>query len=82
MIQSTVKYQIYLFKDLHGNNWATSINDRSYDQVFIPGLKNKNGVSVTFESEAYHLDKWSKENDIEMKVIDRKEDFNGLWGNN
>lgn len=80
MTQSTVDLTIFLLKDKHGNNWSVTVNDSS-DQAQICGLKDKSGKKVYFESDAYHISTWAKENDIEFKKIIKQEDFNSLWDN-
>ena len=69
---------IYLVKDLHGNLEYASCGE-SCDIVQICTLKDKSGNKVYFESDAYHLHRWCKENDLELKVIEKEFDFEQLW---
>ncbi len=69
---------IYLTKDSHGNT-SVATCEESCDTVQICGMLNKAGEKQYFESEAYHLRSFCKENDIELRIIDRKEYFDTLW---
>jgi len=72
--------KIYLFTDSHGNKTSATCED-SCDTVQVCGMKNKEGKDTYFESDAYHLDSFARDNDIQMKIITREEDFDTLWNN-
>lgn len=44
----------------------------------VSDMLNNKGVSVCFESDAYHLKTFCKENDLGFKVVSRDEDFDSL----
>lgn len=73
-----VTTKIYLLKDSHGNKYSATVEDSS-NYAQICGLKNKDGAPVYFESEAYHLPTFCYDNNISLKVIDTKQDFDTLW---
>lgn len=73
-----VNYTIYLMIDSHGNKESVIVND-IYNIVQILGMKNKEGDRKHFESEAYHTPTFCKENNIELKIINRKDYFDDLW---
>ena len=77
-MSKTVYTKIYLFVDSHGNKTSTTCEDSS-DTVQICGMKDKEGKDTYFESEAYHAYSFCEENGIQMKIIDREEDFDTLW---
>jgi hypothetical protein len=70
--------RIYLTKDSQGNR-AYAVAEDGSNTVQICGMSNKEGEKVYFESEAYHIDSFCRENSIELKVINRVEDFDTLW---
>lgn len=73
-----VTTKIYLMKDSQGNETYAVAEDGS-NTVQACGMKNKENKDVYFESEAYHLDSFCRDNDIELKVMVREEDFDKLW---
>jgi len=73
--------RIYLFKDMHGNISSSTVEGSTYT-IQVGGLLNKEYESVYFESEAYHVDEFCSLNNIEMKIIDRVDDFESLWNSN
>ncbi len=76
-----VRTTIYLMKDSQGNKTSVTVEE-SCNDAQICGMRNKENEKVYFESDAYHIHSFCKDNDIELKVINRKEDFDTLWGNN
>lgn len=73
-----VTTRIYLMKDSHGNKASVTVEEGS-DNAQVCGMLNKAGEKVYFESEAYHISSFCDENNIELKVIDRTDDFETLW---
>jgi hypothetical protein len=73
-----VKVKIYLVKDSFNNKDACVVSD-SCETVQVCGMKDKNGESLYFESDAYHLDNWCAENGLEIKIVDHSHNFNDLW---
>ena len=69
---------IYLMKDSQGNEASVTVDDSSTNAQ-VCGLKDKNGLSVYFESEAYGIPIWANCYNIEVKEIRREEDFDTLW---
>jgi len=69
---------IYLMIDSFGNK-ASAICEESCDTVQASGLRNKAEDRVYFESEAYHLDSWCRDNGIKLKVVCAELDFDVLW---
>jgi len=76
-----VTSKIYLLVDSHGNKTSVVVNE-SCDTAQICGMKNKAGETQYFESDAYHIHTFCKEHDIELRIIDREEDFDALWKEN
>ncbi len=74
----TVYIKIYLVKDSHGNTASATCEEGS-DTVQICGMKDKSGTTQYFESEGYHLSSFCDEHGFELRVIERKEDFDALW---
>ncbi len=73
-----VTTKIYLMKDSKGNKSSVVVQDSSnYAQVC--GMQDKDGISLHFESEAYHISTFCHDNDIELKIIDTEDDFDDLW---
>lgn len=70
--------RIYLVKDSHGNR-AYAVAEDGSNTVQVCGMKNKENKDIYFESEAYHLHQFCRDNDIEIKTINRVEDFDTLW---
>lgn len=73
-----VDVKIILLKDSHGNK-ASVVYKETCDTVYIVNLKNEKGDPVYFQAEAYHIEGWAKEFDIEIKEIDSSYDFDRLW---
>lgn len=73
-----VTTRIYLMKDSEGNKTSVTVEEGA-DYAQVCGMKNKEGKSLYFESEAYNIISFCDENGIELKVIDREEDFDTLW---
>lgn len=73
-----VTSKIYLVKDSHGNTYSAVCNE-SADTIQICGMRDVNNAPVYFESEGYHLDSFCWLHGIELKIVDRVEDFNTLW---
>ncbi len=76
-----VSTRIYLMKDSQGNKTSVTVEE-ACDTALICGMKDKEGKALYFESEAYHISSFCNDNDIDLKVIDRKEDFDTLWNSN
>ncbi len=74
-----VTTKIYLMIDSHGNKASVTVEE-SCDNAQVCGMLNKEGEKVYFESDAYHIPTFCNDNDIQLKVIDRSEDFDSLWG--
>lgn len=73
-----VTTKIYLAQDSHGNRASATCED-SCDSVQLCGLKDTSGKSLYFESDAYHVPKFCEDNCIELKIIEREENFDDLW---
>lgn len=73
-----VKATIFLVQDMHGNKDYAVVGDTS-DTVQINGMRDQDGMLLHFESEAYHLKSWCKENGISCREIVRQYDFYTLW---
>jgi hypothetical protein len=73
-----VTTRIYLMKDSHGNKTSVTVEEGSCSAQ-VCGMLNKDGEKVYFESEAYHISSFCDENNIELKVVDQKFDFDTLW---
>ena len=75
-----VTTRIYLMKDSQGNKASVTVEEGCDTALIcVCGMKNKEGKDLYFESEAYHISTFCNDNDIELKVIDRKDDFDTLW---
>jgi len=70
--------KIYLLKDSFGNE-AYDVAEDGSNSVQICGLFDKDGNPVYFESEAYHLDRWSRDYGIELRILERNDDFETTW---
>ena len=77
-IKQKVHTSIYLTKDSQGNT-ASATCEEDCDQIQICGMVSYADQPVYFESDAYHLSSWCDDNNIELKVIKREEDFDDLW---
>lgn len=73
-----VKSTIFLVKDAHGNCASATSEDNSAT-IHITNIKNEVDENLHFESEAYHLKTFCKENKLEYKVIESIKDFDELW---
>ncbi len=73
-----VSYRIYLMVDSHGNK-TFAISEESCTTIQVCNMHNKAGEVQYFEAEAYHVDSFCRDNDIELKIINREEDFDSLW---
>lgn len=73
-----VTTRIYLMKDSQGNKASVTVEE-DCDTAQICGMKDKEGKDLYFESNAYHISTFCNDNNIELKVIDRKDDFDTLW---
>ncbi len=73
-----VTTKIYLLKDSHGNK-TSAVCEEGCDTVQVCGMLNKAGDKTYFESEGYHLDSFCRNNDIQIKIIEREENFDDLW---
>ena len=78
MEKAIVHSTVYLMIDSQGNKTGAIVEDPS-DTVQVCGMHDQNGESLDFESDAYHIHSWCKDNGIELKVIKREEDFDSLW---
>ena len=77
-MKTKVQTVIYLIKDTFGNKYCTSCEYET-DEVYVSQLSNKDGEMLFFESEAYHLQKFCDDNDLELKTIINHYDFDTLW---
>ncbi len=73
-----VTTKIYLCIDSHGNRASTSVED-GCDTVQLCGLRDKEGKELYFESDGWHVPNFCRDNDIQLKIIDREENFDDLW---
>ena len=71
--------KIYLLIDSHGNKAYATVEDSS-DCAQICGLSDKSGKETYFESEAYHISSYCEYNDIQLRTLEREEEFDDLWG--
>jgi len=58
-----VKFHVVAVSDSHGT-WDTSVCNEMADDVQICGMCDKDGKSLYFESDAYHLERWCNENNL------------------
>ena len=63
------KCKIYAVRDSHGNTWAECV-DEPGNTVQVYGIHDKNGEYLLFESDAFHLGLWCKENGLELVIQD------------
>ena len=75
-----IEFTIYLLKDAHGNE-AFAVVEDSYNTVQVCGMRNESGELEYFESEAHNLHSFCTRNNISMKSMKMKSDFNRLWMN-
>lgn len=61
-----VKVYAYQVADSHGNKWVELVSDVNVE-VSVWGLKDIENYTLHFEAEAYHLENWCKENDLDYK---------------
>ena len=64
--------------DSQGNKACATVEE-SCDTAQVCGLVGKDGKPVHFESDAYHIDTFCRDNDIKLSIISREEDFDVLW---
>lgn len=62
-----VELKIYHLWDEWGNE-VVCVATNSHETVCPHGLINKSGRMLYFESEAYHLERWAKDNDLGFAV--------------
>jgi len=61
-----LEYTIYVVKDSHGNiDHECSVEPSTC--ISIHGMRDKAGELLRFESDAYHLESWVIENDLEYE---------------
>jgi hypothetical protein len=70
----TVDVMIWAFRDWQGNEWV-EVTGESSDVIQVTGLVNMEGNSVYFESEAYHVEQWCRENGIRFRHEKRTIEF-------
>ena len=75
---TTVTTYIYLLRDSHGNRTSV-VCEESTNTVEVGGMLNADGNLQFFNSDAYHLWDFCKENYIYLKEIIREEDWDVLW---
>lgn len=68
------EYIIYIGVDTFGGKWST-VAEESGVIVQIYGLKKADGAPALFESEAYHLANYCKENGIQLSEFRKTEYF-------
>ena len=73
-----VRTRIYLMKDSQGNKASVTVEE-GRKPAQICGMKDKEGKDLHFESDAYRISRFCNDNNIELKVIDRNDDFDTLW---
>ena len=64
-------YKIYVVSDTLGYKQA-AVSEEGSDMVFFEGFKGNQGGVVSFEAEAYHLERWCKDKGLTLKVVDRE----------
>lgn len=69
-----IEFTAYLLWDNHGNKLGLVVNDNN-DIVCVPGLRDDEGNLLHFESEAYHLKNWVKENKLNIAEKNAHIDF-------
>lgn len=67
----------YLMLDAYGNKSSVTVEEGS-DRACFGNLKNLDGTAVYFEDKAYHITSFCETYGIQLKVIDRVEDFDIL----
>jgi len=65
-------YKIYVIEDTHGNKCGIATTDSS-DIVMVYNIYDESKKILHFESDAYHLENWCKENRLIYKEIDKSE---------
>lgn len=73
-----IEFKIYLLIDSHGNQTAVVVEDSS-QTVQVCGLKQSNGEPFNFEAEDYHLERFCKQYEIELRVTSECLDFQMTW---
>lgn len=61
-----IGFLVYAVWDGH-DNFDSAVVDESCETIQITGMKSKNGDSLHFESDAYHLENWCNENNLEYQ---------------
>lgn len=64
-----MQYKIYAYRitDVHGNTWTDVISEPN-KTVHVYGILDELGQSLHFESEAYHLWKWTSDNNLTLEA--------------
>lgn len=70
--------KIYLMVDRLRNKASVTVEDSS-ETAQVCGLRDIDGKLLHFESDAYHIPTWCKDNNIVLKVVDKEEKFWDLW---
>lgn len=73
-----VHVNIYLVKDSFGNQCSATCEDGS-DIIQICEMLDQSGKDLYFESEAYHLNTWCNDYDLELKKVEDIHSFDTLW---
>lgn len=73
-MEVTVQYKIYVVKDSFKNIWSI-VTDEDYNDVQICGMVRDDGEKLYFESEAYHIEQWCRENKLDLRVFHKSERF-------
>ena len=74
-----VRTTIFLLKDSFGTIDSVTVEDTTCNASTSCELRNEKGERTCFDSEAFHLQNFCEENQIELKIIKREEDFDTLW---
>jgi len=69
-----VQYKIYVVKDSFKNTYSV-VTDEDCNDVQICGMFRDDGEKLYFESEAYHLEQWCRENKLDLRVFHKQETF-------
>lgn len=68
----SVKVEIFVAKDKHGNFCSAVTDDRAND-IQLCGLKNAAGEEVYYENDAWGFEHFCRENGIDYKVVEKTE---------
>jgi len=74
MVKIIVEYKIYIVKDRF-KHLQYAVTDDECNDIQICNMKDKKGNDLYFESEAYHLDTWCRNNKLSLTIINKKESF-------